>query len=99
MEPDEALAFLKQGAAQIISEDELRDKLALGRPLRVKLGVDPTSPDIHLGLGDFGKDRALPVALKWRDSGGKVRAVTLQLKPGWHTVHLGNPEAQMATNK
>src|SRR5213596_1121300 len=49
MQPEEALAFLKQGAAQIISEDELRDKLALGRPLRVKLGVDPTSPDIHLG--------------------------------------------------
>jgi tyrosyl-tRNA synthetase len=49
MQPDEALAFLKQGAAQIISEQELRDKLATGRPLRVKLGVDPTSPDIHLG--------------------------------------------------
>ncbi len=49
MQPDEALAFLKQGAAQIISENELREKLALGRPLRVKLGVDPTSSDIHLG--------------------------------------------------
>ena len=49
MQPDEALASLKQGAAQIISEDELRAKLATGRPLRVKLGVDPTTPDIHLG--------------------------------------------------
>jgi tyrosyl-tRNA synthetase len=49
MQPDEALASLKQGAAQIISENELREKLALGRPLRVKLGVDPTSTDIHLG--------------------------------------------------
>ena len=49
MQPEEALAFLKQGAAQIISEDELRNKLALGRPLRVKLGVDPTTSDIHLG--------------------------------------------------
>ena len=49
MEPDEALSLLKQGAAQIISEAELRAKLALGRPLRVKLGVDPTSPDLHLG--------------------------------------------------
>ena len=49
MQPDEALAFLKQGAAQIVSENELREKLALGRPLRVKLGVDPTTPDIHLG--------------------------------------------------
>lgn len=49
MQPDEALSLLKQGAAQIISEGELREKLALGRPLRVKLGVDPTSPDLHLG--------------------------------------------------
>jgi tyrosyl-tRNA synthetase len=49
MQPDEAFSLLKQGAAQIISETELRAKLALGRPLRVKLGVDPTSPDLHLG--------------------------------------------------
>ena len=49
MQPDEALAVLRQGAAQIISEAELREKLALGRPLRVKLGVDPTTADIHLG--------------------------------------------------
>src|SRR6059058_4120625 len=49
MQPDEALSILKQGAAQIISEAELSQKLALGRPLRVKLGVDPTSPDLHLG--------------------------------------------------
>jgi len=49
MQPIEALAFLKQGAAQIISENELRKKLAIGRPLRVKLGVDPTTSDIHLG--------------------------------------------------
>jgi tyrosyl-tRNA synthetase len=49
MQPDEALSLLKQGAAQIISEAELQAKLALGRPLRVKLGVDPTSPDLHLG--------------------------------------------------
>jgi tyrosyl-tRNA synthetase len=49
MQPDEALSILKQDAAQIISEEELRAKLGLGRPLRVKLGVDPTSPDLHLG--------------------------------------------------
>src|SRR5213079_2971395 len=49
MQPEEALALLKQGAAQLIDEKELRDKLALGRPLRVKLGVDPTTSDIHLG--------------------------------------------------
>ena len=49
MQSDEALSILKQGAAQIISEGELQAKLELGRPLRVKLGVDPTSPDLHLG--------------------------------------------------
>ena len=49
MRPDEALAVLKKGAAQIINEVELREKLALRRPLRVKLGVDPTTADIHLG--------------------------------------------------
>ena len=49
MAPDEALALLKQGSAQIISEPELREKLAAGSPLRVKLGVDPTTADIHLG--------------------------------------------------
>ena len=49
MQADETLAALKKGAAQIISEAELREKLALGRPLRVKLGVDPTTADIHLG--------------------------------------------------
>jgi tyrosyl-tRNA synthetase len=49
MHPVEAFSLLKQGSAQIISEAELRQKLALGRPLRVKLGVDPTSPDLHLG--------------------------------------------------
>jgi tyrosyl-tRNA synthetase len=49
MQPDEALGVLKRGAVQIISERELREKLALGRALRVKLGVDPTTADIHLG--------------------------------------------------
>src|SRR5580692_10086231 len=50
---DEQLAVLRKGAAEIIREDELRAKLersrATGTPLRVKLGVDPTAPDLHLG--------------------------------------------------
>lgn len=50
---DEQLAYLKKGAAEIIREEELRAKLdnslKTGKPLRVKLGVDPTAPDIHLG--------------------------------------------------
>jgi tyrosyl-tRNA synthetase len=45
----EQLSALTKGCAQILSEKELAAKLTLGRPLRVKLGVDPTSPDIHLG--------------------------------------------------
>ena len=49
MQPDEALALLSKGAAQIINAEELGEKLALERPLRVKLGVDPTTSDIHLG--------------------------------------------------
>jgi tyrosyl-tRNA synthetase len=50
---DEQLDFLRKGTTEIIREDELRAKLEksakTGKPLRVKLGVDPTAPDIHLG--------------------------------------------------
>ena len=48
--PEAQLAILKKGAAQIISEAELLAKLKLGRPLNIKLGVDPTASDIHLGF-------------------------------------------------
>jgi tyrosyl-tRNA synthetase len=50
---DEQLTALRKGAAEIIPEEELRAKLehsrVSGKPLRVKLGVDPTAPDLHLG--------------------------------------------------
>ncbi len=46
---EEQLRIIKRGTLEIINEDELIEKLKKGRPLRVKLGVDPTSPDIHLG--------------------------------------------------
>jgi len=45
----EQLDILKSGTVTIHSEKELTEKLARGKPLRIKLGVDPTSPDIHLG--------------------------------------------------
>jgi tyrosyl-tRNA synthetase len=45
----EQLAPLLSGCAQVLSKEEFKSKLEQGRPLRVKLGVDPTSPDIHLG--------------------------------------------------
>ena len=50
---DEQLVYIKKGAAEIIREADLREKLekslASGKPLRVKLGMDPTAPDLHLG--------------------------------------------------
>jgi tyrosyl-tRNA synthetase len=46
---DEQLALLRRGADEIIQEDELRERIASGRPLRVKAGFDPTAPDLHLG--------------------------------------------------
>lgn len=50
---DEQLAYLRKGTVDIIREEELRAKLErsakTGKPLRVKLGADPTAPDIHLG--------------------------------------------------
>jgi tyrosyl-tRNA synthetase len=50
---DEQLTYLMKGAAEIIREADLRAKLeksrATGKPLRVKLGMDPTAPDLHLG--------------------------------------------------
>lgn len=49
MSPEQQLAHLTAGAAKVLSEKELLEKLRLGRPLRVKLGLDPTAPDIHLG--------------------------------------------------
>jgi tyrosyl-tRNA synthetase len=47
---DRQLELLTAGAVDLISEAELRTKLASGRPLRVKLGIDPTASDIHLGF-------------------------------------------------
>jgi len=44
-----AVKELARGAAEVLPAGELERKLALGRPLRVKLGIDPTAPDIHLG--------------------------------------------------
>jgi tyrosyl-tRNA synthetase len=45
----EQLEIIQRGAAELLRESELRDKLKSGRPLRVKAGFDPTAPDLHLG--------------------------------------------------
>ncbi len=50
---DEQLAYLRKGFAEIIREEDLRERLIdaakTGRPLRIKVGFDPTAPDLHLG--------------------------------------------------
>ncbi|ABL99057.1 tyrosine--tRNA ligase [Shewanella amazonensis] len=46
---DQVLAEIKRGTDEILLEADLIEKLKEGRPLRVKLGADPTAPDIHLG--------------------------------------------------
>src|SRR6478735_3531255 len=87
MQPNEALSILKQGAAQIISEPELREKLALGRPLRVKLGVDPTSPDLHLG-----HTIVLRKLRQFQDMGHQAVLII-----GDFTAMIGDPSGRSAT--
>jgi tyrosyl-tRNA synthetase len=45
----EQLTFLKKGFVEIIREEDLAERLKLGRPLRIKAGFDPTAPDLHVG--------------------------------------------------
>jgi len=83
----ESLDILKQGAAQIVSETELLKKLERGKPLRVKLGVDPTAPDIHLG-------HTIPfVKLKqFQDLGHQVVLII-----GDFTAMIGDPSGRSKT--
>ncbi len=50
---DQQIAYLKKGLAELIREEDLRERLTaygkINRPLRVKAGFDPTAPDLHLG--------------------------------------------------
>ena len=46
---EQAIQTIRRGADELIVEEELAKKLASGRKLRVKLGLDPTAPDLHLG--------------------------------------------------
>ncbi len=57
--PDKIAELLTRGVAEIIGQEELEKKLQSGKQLRIKLGIDPTSPNIHLG-------RSIPL-LKLRD--------------------------------
>src|SRR5436305_6132592 len=49
MTPDEQLDFLAKGAVDLIERNDLRSKIARGKPITIKVGFDPTAPDIHLG--------------------------------------------------
>ncbi|MFA6970973.1 MAG: tyrosine--tRNA ligase [Gallionella sp.] len=48
-EMTQAMDLIKRGADELLIEAELKQKLSLGRPLRIKAGFDPTAPDLHLG--------------------------------------------------
>ena len=85
--PEEQLAQLRHGAAQIISEDELLAKLRLNRPLNVKLGVDPTAPDIHLGF-----TVALQKLRQFQDFGHQAVLII-----GDFTAMIGDPSGRSAT--
>jgi tyrosyl-tRNA synthetase len=85
--PEEQLAQLRRGAAQILSEEELLAKLRTGRPLNVKLGVDPTAPDIHLGF-----TVALQKLRQFQDFGHQAVLII-----GDFTAMIGDPSGRSAT--
>ena len=87
MSPEEQLAHLTAGAAKVLSEKELLEKLRLGRPLRVKLGVDPTAPDIH-----FGHTVALEKLRQFQLLGHQA-----VLLIGDFTATIGDPSGRSAT--
>jgi tyrosyl-tRNA synthetase len=87
MTPEEQLAHLTAGAAKVLSEKELLEKLRLGRPLRVKLGVDPTAPDIH-----FGHTVALEKLRQFQLLGHQA-----VLLIGDFTATIGDPSGRSAT--
>jgi tyrosyl-tRNA synthetase len=84
---DEQLRVLRAGTVDCITEDELRDKLASGRPLRVKLGIDPTAADIHLGFAVV-----LRKLRQFQDL-GHVAVLII----GDFTAQVGDPSGRSAT--
>lgn len=87
MSPEQQLAHLTAGAAKVLSEKELLEKLRLGRPLRIKLGVDPTAPDIH-----FGHTVALEKLRQFQQLGHQA-----VLLIGDFTATIGDPSGRSAT--
>lgn len=87
MSAAEPLEQLCRGCAEVISREELRKKLAGGRPLRVKLGVDPTAPDIH-----FGHTVGLQKLRQFQDLGHEGILII-----GDFTAMIGDPSGRSAT--
>jgi tyrosyl-tRNA synthetase len=79
-----AVAELTKDAVDVLPEGELERKLALGRPLRVKLGIDPTGPDIHLGFAVV-----LRRLRAFQDAGH-----TAVLIVGDYTARIGDPSGR-----
>lgn len=89
MTVDEQLAILRRGTTEIISEDELKKKLSLGRPLRIKLGVDPTARDVTLGWA--------VVLRKLRDFQRLGHTAVLVI--GDFTAMIGDPSGKSKTRR
>lgn len=87
--PEEQLHIIKSGTAQIVPESALLEKLKRGVPLNVKLGVDPTAPDIHLG-------HAVPLR-KLRQFQDLGHQVTLIIGDG--TALIGDPSGRNTTRR
>src|SRR3990170_3286571 len=85
--PEEQLDLLRRGAVEIISEEDLLAKLLEERPLRVKLGVDPSAPDIHLGIAIV-----LRKLRQFQDLGHEAILVV-----GDFTALIGDPSARKKT--
>ena len=84
---EETLAELTRGTEAVIPMDDLKAKLSLGRPLRIKLGMDPTAPDIHLGHTVI-----LNKLKKFQDLGHEIILLI-----GDFTAAVGDPTGKNAT--
>jgi tyrosyl-tRNA synthetase len=87
VKPSEAAAWLARNAVDCLPEGELERKLETGRQLRVKLGIDPTAPDIHLGF--------TVVLIKLREFQELGHRVVLIV--GDYTARVGDPSGRTST--
>ncbi len=87
MEPEKQLEILKRNVVDLVSEEELLERLKEGRPLRVKLGVDPSRPDLHLGHAVV-----LRKLRQFQDLGHRVVLII-----GDFTARIGDPSGRSVT--